>query len=317
MSAAVEEIESPSTAPTPQPIVCPEPGVYENIPASDYHRWPAASSSILETAFTKSWLHARKQMLANKQTPSMLLGDATHAAVLQPALFDDRFVAADQCSGSKRDGQRCSYGGSVRIGGRWYCGTHAPDREPDAGFICLSSEQMAKVEAMRREVQKHEYAAELLAQADRIELSFVWDQQVDGASAPVRCKGRADAIVLGVRTCWDLKTTTSAKADDFERSIWEFAYFIQAAMYLDGLRANGIDLDRFAFLTVESDDPHAVGVHKLDETAVEAGRWLYRQMLPQYAQSIKTGLWLGYGKLTTVSLPAWGWQRLKDLGYQR
>src|SRR5262249_17341765 len=70
------------------------PGVYPGVSFEEYHRWPGANFSMLKL-FERSAAHARELMLhPAESTPAQALGNAVHAAVLEPDRFAADYVVA-------------------------------------------------------------------------------------------------------------------------------------------------------------------------------------------------------------------------------
>ena len=162
---------------------------------------------------------------------------------------------------------------------------------------------------MRDSVMAHPTAGGIFA-AGTAELSGYWrDEPTD-----VKLKFRPDFMttVGGVPWCVDLKSTVSAKPDDFARSIAKFSYHAQAAWYLRGLKEGyGIDA-RFIFVAVEKTAPYPVSVIELDYEAIIEGDRLNREAIDLYAECVKTNTWPAYGDdIVLLNLPAWALPELE------
>lgn len=112
------------------------PGLYEGLPAEEYHALEGrASSSILRKIVTDTPAHAKAYMEDNSEpTSAMRFGTQMHEAVLQPERFEARYATAEQCHAVTGSGSRCTSPGKVpyrTVGGDliWYCGrsSHQPD----------------------------------------------------------------------------------------------------------------------------------------------------------------------------------------------
>jgi hypothetical protein len=104
----------------------------------------------------------------------------------------------------------------------------------------------------------------------------------------------------------DLKSTTNASPDEFQRAIYKFGYHIQGAHYLDGAKVLGLNPKAFAMIAVESEPPHGVAVYQLDPQALAAGHAKRDQLLRLYAQCQAEGRWPGYSEsIQPISLPPW------------
>ncbi len=166
----------------------------------------------------------------------------------------------------------------------------------------LRSEYDAAV-AMRDAVMAHPIARSIFADG-QAELSGYWrDEPTD-----VLLRFRPDWMTEldGCVACIDLKTTVSADPQDFSRSVVKFGYGLQAAFYLAGLAANGIDGARFLFVAVEKTPPYPVAVIELDAEAIAQGAYDMRRAVDLYAECVRTDTWPAYGSgIHTVSLPPW------------
>jgi exodeoxyribonuclease VIII len=104
----------------------------------------------------------------------------------------------------------------------------------------------------------------------------------------------------------DLKTTKSASKRGFAKSVAEYRYHVQAAIYTDLLEANGLFVPEFIFIAVEKTYPYAVGIYKLDQDALDLGRSLYQRDLALYKHCVEMDDWPAYPEeVVTLSLPAW------------
>lgn len=69
------------------------PGIYDDLPAADYHRGPGISKSGLDLIHRSPLHYAAARAAANDNpTPSQVLGTAFHALLLEPDLFARRYA---------------------------------------------------------------------------------------------------------------------------------------------------------------------------------------------------------------------------------
>ena len=76
---------------------------------ADYHKNPAVSSSMAKLALESMQLYRDHQagLVERKETPSMMLGTAIHAAVLEPELFKSDFIVKpDDMSFATKEGKQ-------------------------------------------------------------------------------------------------------------------------------------------------------------------------------------------------------------------
>jgi len=118
------------------------------------------------------------------------------------------------------------------------------------------------------------------------------------------CKGRADWIGVdaqGMRYGIDLKKTQSARKDDFERTIWNRMYYLQAWWY-----CHGFNLDYFLFVAIDEKSPHGIGIYRADQTMLDAGEITAKKLIKKLDECEKEQNFHSYTKgIETVFLPAW------------
>jgi exodeoxyribonuclease VIII len=295
--------------PSPVPgITRPEPGVYRDIPESIYHgTWDLCSNSRLTTLNDSSPAHVREGVLhPSEPTPALILGSAVHCYLLTPDLFPSRYVMASQCVATKKTGERCSNPGTKLMGDDWYCGVHLKEDYGTGNKIVLSSDQWETCQRLRDSIAAHPEAAALTkAGAGDRELSVVFHESTSG----VLCKMRADIVRDDLDCIVDLKTTDSAHPRDFEKSIFNFGYFRQAAFYQAGLALSGRNLKSFAFIACEKVAPYAVAVYEMRPEAIALGWNELEPLFKRYAECEKSGVWPAFTGVNYISLPAWAIRR--------
>jgi len=128
----------------------------------------------------------------------------------------------------------------------------------------------------------------------------------EDAETGLLCKGRFDEIGRRAGVIVDLKTTRDASREAFSRAIYTIGYYIQAAHYIAGAKALGIDADRFGIIAVEKDPPYAVAIYEVSGAALYDGERERRKLLELYAQCEESGEWPGYPQeVVEIDLPVW------------
>jgi hypothetical protein len=95
---------------------------------------------------------------------------------------------------------------------------------------------------------------------------------------------RVDKLLEEQKIAIDLKIMLSANPYAFSSSVKKFGYHMQAAWYLDGLKAiTGDDYD-FIFVVCEKSNPHNVQSYRLSEKDLERGRDDIRATVKKYQQ---------------------------------
>lgn len=264
-------------------------GIVEGMPAAEYHAVEACSASRLK-AMRRSPAHCRHQIdNPDEDKRALIIGDACHAAVLEPKRFVN-FVKAPRCDKRTKAGKL-----------EWEV-----FHRSTAGQTILEPDEWDLVCAVNRAVRDTRAAERLLiGGGGRCELSAFWEDKFTGQL----CKMRADRVVdlpgFG-RVCVDLKTTADASPEAFARSVHRFGYHIQAAHYLIGLAAVGEPCDAFVIVAVEKDPPHCVAVYAIDDATVQQGHKERDRLIRVYADCEKSGVWPGYPEtIERLNIPAW------------
>ena len=270
--------------------------VMHNQSAADYHADPGASASRLKL-LRRSPAHMRYAMdNPEEPTPAMIIGSATHSAILEPDLFVKEW-------------------GRLPVGD----GRSTAIKEAKAELITqfgadhiLKSDVYDNILAMRDSVLDNALALDLLDGADT-EVSHYWTE------GRIECKARIDALPRE-DSQWnncivDIKTTGDAHPDEFRRTVGNFSYHIQAAHYLAAA-----DRGRFIFIVVERDAPHCVAIYELDDDALELGRQERDSLLKLWAlceakEAVRgADAWPGFPpEIQELALPGWAYTQMTPI----
>ena len=128
--------------------------------------------------------------------------------------------------------------------------------------------------------------------------------EIDG----VKVKARPDLIIPEQKIIIDFKTTSQVgggSADGFAKMAANFAYYIQASLYLEIT-----EYKQFYFIVLETAEPFMVGCYKLDSEALEFGKSEIRRAIEIYKNlgEYKSPLYLNnldFSKVQEINLPSW------------
>lgn len=248
--------------------------------AEDYHADRSAVSKSWLDQIERSPAHLRAYLDGEKrETPALILGHLTHSAVLEPDLLDDLFAVTPKDINRRTNAGKAEYA-------EW--------KAANAHKTIVTVEQLDAAKAMRDSVYRHKAAKALLGKGDP-EQTVVWVNPETGE----KCKARADKLLENVIV--DVKSTTDARPREFARSIVNYRYDVQAYHYEDGF-----DIDRFAFIAVESQPPYAVAVYAVDDVIRQRGRNARDKNLRTYAECKASNHWPGYDDvIRMIELPRW------------
>ncbi len=223
----------------------------------EYHASPAVSNSKL-SRFLES---PRLMNTPRKKTPSLRWGSLVHTIILEPQLVGDEWAVMPE--GLDK-------------------GKGAKAREEEFEMASLGKEIVSHDEYVQlcniaKAVQEDTEAASLLAGAGVNESSYFWTDEATGI--PMRCRPdryREDGLLV------DIKTTASVEHYAFRRSVWDFGYDRQSAIYQDGIEAvTQRKPIGFAFIAIEGKEAPEifVQVFVMTEADIETGRRRYRKGL--------------------------------------
>lgn len=247
----------------------------------DYTGIPAMNWSSLSNMAVSPRLYKWRLDHPRPDSPTLALGRAVHCAILEPGLFEQRYVYPPP-----------GYNARTKLGQEWKA---AQSRE------ILTTDQADTISCCVQAVMEHDHARDLLTGTEN-EVVIEWTDEWSG----IACKSRLDAISKWPALV-DLKTTRELAR--FERSIAQYRYHGQLAFYHDGARAAGVlpdEVPTVAIVAVETIEPYDVGVYILDGPTLEAGRSLYRRLLDLYVECDRTDTWPGQcPSPRAVDLPRW------------
>jgi len=254
--------------------------IYYNKPPDEYFRSPGISKSGLDQ-IAKSPLHYQNWLnTRTAPTPAMAFGSAVHTMVLEHDDFDERYILMP-------DG----------INRRTNAGKEAVAEIEATGKTVLTQYDFDRVRFIADSVWSHPTASDIFSEGQS-EVSIM--EEVRG----VQVKGRTDWFRPGLLA--DLKTTQSADPSDFAKSVANFRYHVQDAVYSDLFTRAGELIHSFVFIVVETTAPYAVVVYELDEESKEQGQRLYDRDLETYIQCVENQSWPGYHQgVNKLSLPRW------------
>lgn len=267
-----------------------KPNIYPGMSRAEYDKIDAINISTLVKGL-KSMAHL-KYALEHPEPPTdaLRIGTAVHIAVFEPhRCMDAFFVAPARGRRSAEDKA-------------WWTAFEA--KAAAANGIVLSTEEANMVYAIRDSLRANEDTRSILDAQGVGEMAVVWKDEETG----LLCKGMVDRFCQwnGWPLLPDLKTCIDGSVEEWPRVVYKHAYHIKAAWYLDGLNAIQPCERRFIWIAVEKEAPYLPNLHEPDDEMLRVGRAKYRQLLNQYAEAKKSGVWPGYPKgINPTSLPKW------------
>lgn len=265
-------------------------GVYPGMTPEEYFAVEAVNNSILKD-MAKSPAHCYALHFApnrpkRSQTASMATGSLVHCAVLEPHLMASRYV-------TKPEGLDMR----TKAGKEWA-------ESVPAGVEVISNEQAADAERCRAAVLAVPELHELFSSGEAEQSAFWTDDQTG-----MLCKLRADwvhTLADGRVVLVDLKTTTDASPEAFQKTVWNYGYHRQAAWYSMGWeKATGQKVAAFVFAAVTNAYPFIAAAHMLDSDYMSIGEEECGELLEALADCKATGVWPAFLGMNLLQPPAW------------
>jgi exodeoxyribonuclease VIII len=240
-------------------------GFIEDVPNETYHSSKGVSKSGLDKiARSPAYYKGSKQKPA---TRPMEIGTAIHAAILEPVRFRKEYVVTESVVRTSKE-----YKEAKAIHG---------------SELTLTATEGAKVQGMQDSVTANYSAMQYLLADGRAELSAFCVDPETGINIRARFDWLTDS---GISV--DVKKTQDVRADKFAKSVNEYRYHVQEAMYsFIYKQITGDDLQAFYFLAVEEEAPHSNQMFLLDDTSREIGAFYFRRDLRIYAECINSDKW--------------------------
>ena len=264
-----------------------EPGIYPHLSNEDYHTSAGISKSGISLILKCPELFYKRQK--TKQTPAMLLGSATHTAILEPEKFSQEYIIFPKIDKRSKQGKE--------DWSRW--------QAENQGKSALDQDDYDRIQAMRDSVMAHPIAGEIFDYPGQAETSIYVEHEYTGGL----CKVRPDKIQEDILV--DLKTTMDASPDGFSKSCFNFDYHIQAGMYLKVCNQAGLNVKTFLFVTVENKEPYSVAVYTASRDMIEFGEQRFHEGMAVYHDCRTSMTWPGYNsdRIETIDLPAWAYKK--------
>lgn len=265
-------------------------GLHPSIPDDVYHQphLGLVSKSALDLvhrslAHYQAWICGA---LPPAQSDALDFGSAFHCALLEPDRFARAYAAEPEfgdCRNKENKARRDAW------------------RAEHAGATLISQDTETAIRGMVRAVHEHPIAGK--AVRDGVpELTVRWKDQITG----LECKSRADYYVAARRMVVDVKTTADASPAAFRKSIANYRYHVQDALYRAGFATVGEPIQHFVFVVVEKTPPHAIATYVLDIDAIRTGHEHASRDMAQLAQAVERNEFPGYPVgIQMLNLPPW------------
>ncbi|CAM0013097.1 exonuclease VIII [Vibrio phage K375] len=264
---------------------------YLNMPNDIYHGSAGDSKSSLDVFHEDpyKYFHPKER----KQTRPMQLGSAIHAACLEPDVFNSEYILLPEL----KDRRQAEYKQAVKSFGE--------------GKV-FTNDDCKKITGMQKAVHANGEAHALLTAPGYFEVSgFSRDPET---GLLIRHRFDKLAFIDGEWVGVDLKKTQGANQYKFSKSIWDYRYHVQDAIYSKGFEnITNLELSSFKFIAVEEEYPHKVAVYELCDASRKIGQDEARMDLNSLAE-YKSGKIKAHNnsECEIISLPEWVLRQFED-----
>lgn len=264
-------------------------GLHQSVPESQYHAKEigvVSNSALTELlrspAHYRAWVAGERE----KESDALSFGKAFHCALLEPDRFAQLYVVAPEFGD-------CRYKANKALRNAWLA--------ENSGKEPVAAEWMGQIAGMVASVRRHSLVREMLRTGEA-EVTALWEDRATG----LRCKTRSDFLQRARGLAVDIKTTEDAREKPFVRSVVNYGYHRQDALYRMGYAACGVPIQYFVIVAVEKSAPWAVATYQLDVAAVQLGWASVRHGIDRMAECVKADRWDAYEEtIRTLELPPW------------
>lgn len=247
--------------------------IYENIKFADYLALPGLNASTLKPYSISAKFGEYKRAKEFNQSEAMNLGSLVHAYILEgqkkaiELLKEDYIIEGFPVNPSTGK----PYGEGTQKYTDWAATLPAHKS-------ILKPDKVEEAIEIYKAVAEHEPSAAILKECTKRETAITWTCSHTGE------KMKALVDFFGKKTAGDLKTygREEMHLNGLQSEMYKRQYHLQFAFYMDGLQANGFNIEAFYVIFAQSIAPYDVGCFAVNYTAIEQGRTDYIQAVANY-----------------------------------
>lgn len=266
------------------------------MPADEYRAIEALNITRLKE-LRRSPLHYRHALEHPKETEALVLGTASHCAVLEPERFDRQFATWER---------RTDAGAMAPRRGQYWEEFERVNR----GREIITADQDELARAIAAAVRGDPVAMPYL-EAGEPEVVMMWEKW--GRA----CKGRVDWLthIDGEPVLVGLKTARDCRPFIFGSAAAKLGYHLQWAFYMNGFACikDGVK-PRLVEIVVESAAPHAVVVYRIPDDVLLQGEEEFLALIETLDRCERDNEWPGPAtREQELTLPSWAYQADDDI----
>lgn len=230
-----------------------------------------------------------------EKTAALVFGSACHKMILEPATFGDEYAVLPLGIDRRTNAGKEQWKAFM---------------EQNEGKELISADDAALMKEMEEAMEQCSLANDLIRGEGETEIPLFWTD----AETDEKCKVKLDRLIRGLDGKFyvvDYKTAKNAETDAFNRSMLNYGYTLQAAMYTEGVMQTWHLPYRpgFIFVVQEKKAPYAINIIQVSPEVMEYGIGQFRTLLGRYHTCKELDEWPGYlpvnGGYNFTELPAW------------
>ena len=267
---------------------------FEVMSNAEYRQKEGISASDLKKMMKcmALWKYFADNPEENGDSPALKFGRAFHKYCLEPYDFANEYIVSPKFDRRTKEGKAQA---------------EAFEKEA-AGKEIIDEETFDKLQKMQEVMYSTPYVKRLIS--GEHEKSYFWIDEDTG----VKCKCRTDSFgsIGSMDIICDIKTTKNAETQAFMRDALKYGYDVQAAHYIEGMKAaTGKDY-KFIFICQETIAPYLVNVLECDDYFIQNGMEVRKQLLQTYKKCLEIGEFpglMGFAEdkniANTLTVPKW------------
>ena len=175
----------------------------------------------------------------------------------------------------------------------------------NAGKTFVTEAEIEEAKMVTTKVWSNPASAAILERVTNTQKELRWTDRKTGLKMVSYLDGIGDGLIL------ELKTTQNADPESFSRDCMNYLYWLQAGIYMEGIKATEFLFPDFYYLAVEKTAPYGVCILKADKKYLDYGRQEFRKLLDRFKYCLEQDLFntsyefksaVGYHSL---DLPGW------------
>lgn len=233
---------------------------------------------IAKSPYLYWWKYLSGQYVEPEPTPALTFGKALHCRLLEPEHFGKRYAILPPNIDRRTKEGKEKYQNFI---------------DETQGMTIITREQDDHIEGMHRAIMSHEIASSIVVAEGESEIT------IDYEYLGYKWKSIIDRYSSFRHIIWDLKTTDDASPEGFRRSMYKYRYHIQAALYMEGMRSLGYDVQAFVFLAIEKNPPYQIGLYYISQDLVNQALQQIQADVEKYQHCCDKNSWPMYENIIT------------------